>query len=176
MTRKIEQLMATVFGFYISEKDFQVSEMFHGNPISLVDAVLKEPKADYGKTPQRSKEDYVNWLKNKTKRAAIEIINLMEKTGNSPGVNVVRYQLIKSATSTAANYRAACRARSTNEFFAKMCIVVEEADETQFWLEVLEESEIKINNDVVHKHYQEWTEIVKIVTSAKAKAAARKKN
>lgn len=175
MTRKIEQLLAAVFGFYVSEKGFRREDMFQENLGNSSGDTLEEPKAEYGSASRRSKEEYVNWLKNKTKRAAIEIINLMEKTGNSPGINVVRYQIIKSATSTAANYRAACRARSTNEFFAKICIVVEEADETQFWLEILEESEIKVDNEVVRMHYKEWTEIVKIVTSAKSKAATRKK-
>ncbi|WP_443634953.1 four helix bundle protein [Candidatus Marifrigoribacter sp. Uisw_064] len=51
---------------------------------------------------------------------------------NSKASSVVSYQLIKSVTSTAANYRAACRARSKKEFFSKICIVVEEADETEF--------------------------------------------
>ena len=54
-----------------------------------------------------------------------------------------------------------------------MCIVVEEADETQFWLEILNESHIKVDKSAIKKHHIEWTEIVKIVTSAKA--AARKK-
>jgi four helix bundle protein len=49
-------------------------------------------------------------------------------------------QLLRSGTSVAANYRAACRARSKREFVAKLCIAVEEADETVFWLELLLES------------------------------------
>jgi len=47
------------------------------------------------------------------------------------------YQLIKSSTSVAANWRAATRARSDAEFYSKICIVVEECDETQFWIEYL---------------------------------------
>ena len=52
----------------------------------------------------------------------------------------MKRQLLRSATSVAANYRAACRARSSAEFHAKLSIVVEEADETVFWLELLSES------------------------------------
>ncbi|MEJ7662341.1 MAG: four helix bundle protein [Hymenobacter sp.] len=51
-------------------------------------------------------------------------------------------QLLQSATSVAANYRAACRGRSGAEWYAKLCICVEEADETQFWLELLGDAEI----------------------------------
>lgn len=57
-------------------------------------------------------------------------------------LRIVGKQLIRASTSVAANYRAVCRARSKAEFCAKMNIVVEEADETLFWLEVLEETAI----------------------------------
>ncbi|MEO0731384.1 MAG: four helix bundle protein [Bacteroidota bacterium] len=121
--------------------------------------------------PGMNKDEYVTWLKAKTKQAALTVINLMEKTKSSPGINVVRYQLIKSATSTAANYRAACRARSKREFYAKICIVVEEADETQFWLEVLRDSDLRVDKERINEQYEEWTEIVRIVTSAKHKSS-----
>lgn len=122
----------------------------------MASALVGDPKRQYGQ--RKSREEYITWLQNKTKRAAIEIVNLMEKTGNSPGINVVRYQIIKSATSTAANYRAACRARSKNEFYAKLCIVVEEADETLFWLEILAESDINVDTSTVRQFQKEWLE------------------
>lgn len=50
---------------------------------------------------------------------------------------IIGKQLLRSATSVAANYRAVCRARSRADFVAKMGVVVEEADETEFWLELL---------------------------------------
>lgn len=55
---------------------------------------------------------------------------------------VIGRQLLRSGTSVGANYRAACRARSRAEFVAKLGIVLEEVDETVFWLELLQESEI----------------------------------
>lgn len=66
----------------------------------------------------------------------------------------------------ASNYRSACRARSGNEFFSKMCIVVEEADETMFWLEMLSESGI-ISQNSISEIYKENEEIVKIMATIK---------
>ena len=83
-------------------------------------------------------EEFATWFKKKTKTFAIEVTKFLEKIPNSPSIKVIRFQLIKSVISTAANYRAVCRARSDNEFYAKYCIVVEEADETLFWLEMIE--------------------------------------
>ena len=59
--------------------------------------------------------------------------------------SVITYQLVKSATSTGANYRAACRARSKKEFFSKICIVVEEADESEYWLEIIRDAGLSRN-------------------------------
>lgn len=66
----------------------------------------------------------------------------------------------------AANYRAACRARSSKEFFAKLSIVVEETDETLFWLEVLEEAEM-ITAEKLTFLKAETTEILKILAKAR---------
>jgi len=60
----------------------------------------------------------------------------------SKASSVIIYQLVKSATSTGANYRAACIARSKAEFFSKICIVVEEADESVYWLEVINDANL----------------------------------
>jgi len=62
-----------------------------------------------------------------------------KKNNASP---VVSYQLIKSATSTRANYRAACKERSKAEFFSKICIVAEEADESEYWLEIIGDTDL----------------------------------
>lgn len=74
--------------------------------------------------------------------------------------------LLRSSTSMAANYRAACRARSSKEFFAKLSIVVEETDETLFWLEVLEEAEM-ITAEKLTFLKAETTEILKILAKAR---------
>lgn len=76
-------------------------------------------------------------LKLRTKKFSLEIINLVESLPNSISCRVIANQIIRSGTSVAANYRSACRARSDKEFISKMNIVLEEADETVFWLEII---------------------------------------
>ena len=73
---------------------------------------------------------------------------------------------MRSATSVAANYRAACRARSTREFFAKISIVIEEADETLFWLELLEETNI-ISPEKLSLLKSDISEVLKITATAR---------
>ncbi len=87
-----------------------------------------------------SKSEFIEEIKNRTKQLAVSVILFSEDIRKSEVGKVIVKQLIRSATSTAANYRAACIARSKKEFYAKMSIVVEEADETLFWLEVLNEA------------------------------------
>jgi four helix bundle protein len=67
----------------------------------------------------------------------IAVIKLTKVFPLSQESKVITYQIIKSASSTAANYRAACRAKSTKDFIAKLGIVEEECDETAFWLELI---------------------------------------
>lgn len=74
--------------------------------------------------------------------------------------------MLRSATSTAANYRATCRARSLKEFYSKISIVVEEADESCFWLEILEESEI-LPRQKLKLIYQEGKEILLMMAKAR---------
>ena len=74
--------------------------------------------------------------------------------------------MIRSSTSVAANYRAVCRARSDRERYAKLCVVVEEADETQFWLEILVESDLIRIAEFLNIQ-QEVEEIVKVMTTYK---------
>ena len=82
--------------------------------------------------------DYNKIFSDRTKKLAISIINELSEISFSDKVSVIRKQIFRSSSSTASNYRAMCRARSNNEKYAKICIVVEEADETVFWLEVIE--------------------------------------
>lgn len=76
-------------------------------------------------------------LKERTKSFAIRIIRLFRSLPHSPDAQTLGRQILRSGTSVAANYRAVCRARSKAEFISKMGVVVEEADETVFWLELL---------------------------------------
>ena len=81
-------------------------------------------------------------FKRRTKAFALRILKLVDALPKTTAGRALASQIVRSGTSVAANYRAACRARSTADFIAKMGIVEEEADETLFWLELLEESEL----------------------------------
>jgi four helix bundle protein len=81
-------------------------------------------------------------LKNRAKEFAIRIVKLFRALPRTDEARVIGRQVLRSGTSVAANYRAACRARSKAEFIAKIGVVVEEADETVFWLELLIETDI----------------------------------
>jgi len=73
----------------------------------------------------------------RTKQFALAVVTLVEDLPVGRTADVIGKQLLRSGTSVGANYRAACRARSRREFIAKMGIVEEEADESQFWLDLL---------------------------------------
>src|SRR5690242_13786408 len=81
-------------------------------------------------------------LKDRTKRFALRVIRLSRSLPASPEVRIIGNQVLRSATSVAANYRAACRARSRAEFLAKLGIVIEEADESALWLELLADAQV----------------------------------
>ena len=73
----------------------------------------------------------------RTKAFALAVIGIVEQLPHGRTADVLGKQLLRAGTSVGANYRAACRARSRREFIAKMGIVEEEADESQFWLELM---------------------------------------
>jgi len=79
-------------------------------------------------------------LRDWTKRFALRILKLCDSLPKTEAARAISRQLVRSGTSVAANYRAAGRARSRAEFVAKMGVVVEEADESVFWLELLVDS------------------------------------
>lgn len=115
-------------------------------------------------------------LKNRTKRFAIESIYLVRELNKSPEAWVVGKQFLRSATSVAANYRAACRARSDQEFASKIGIVVEEADESAFWLEIMTEAEISTGEPVqkLEKEANELTAIMNATRYSVLKRLGRK--
>ena len=78
-------------------------------------------------------------LQRRMRYLAVATIQLTNDLPRTRAADVISRQLVRSVTSVAANYRAACRARSRREFVAKMGIVEEEADETTFWLELLDD-------------------------------------
>ena len=90
------------------------------------------------KVVRSSKMEFAERMKQRTKQFAIDIIKMYKEMPVSDDARILGRQLIKAATSVASNYRAVCRARSDREFFAKLSIVVEEADESIFWMELIE--------------------------------------
>ena len=78
----------------------------------------------------------------RTKRFALRVISLVAASPKTIEGRAIANQLVRCGTSVAANYRSACRARSRSEFVAKMGVVLEEADETQLWLELIIESKL----------------------------------
>ena len=112
-------------------------------------------------------------MKRRTKEFAKEIILLCRKLPNNREGRLIGDQIFRSGTSIAANYRSACRARSRAEFISKLSIVEEEADETLFWLEIIEEIKI-FQYAKLDALMKENDEILSIVV-ASIRTAKRKK-
>ena len=100
-------------------------------------------------------------LKNRTKKFALRIIKLIEALPRTTSSKAIGNQLIRIGTSVGANYRAACRARSTKEFAAKLGLVIEEADESAFWMELIIEGKI-MKNTLVQPLLDEASKLIAI--------------
>ena len=105
-------------------------------------------------------------LKKRTKAFALRILKLVDALPKTTAGRALASQIVRSGASAAANYRAACRAKSTADFIAKMGIVEAEADETLFWLELLEESQL-VGAAKLTAVKQEANELMAIVASIK---------
>ena len=114
-------------------------------------------------------------LKDRTFRFSIDVIDLVELLPNKKATSVISYQILKSGTSVGANYRAARRARSDKEFISKINIVLEEADETLFWLEIIKVKKWIKGNDL-EKLLKESDELTAIFTSTLKTMNQKKSN
>jgi len=90
-------------------------------------------------------------------------------------MRIIGRQFLRSGTSLAANYRAACRARSAADFISKISVVCEETDETLFWLELLVEAEL-VTSTVVGSLMKECEELLKICSASLATAKRNRKS
>ena len=106
-----------------------------------------------------------NELELRTKNFSLLVIDLVEKLPNSISIRAVANQIVRSGTSVGANYRAVCRARSDREFVAKMNIVLEEADETLFWIEIIMAKKW-ISNSELEVVWKEGNELTAIFVSS----------
>jgi four helix bundle protein len=108
-------------------------------------------------------------LLDRTKKFAVRTVQLFRSLSRSPEAQVLGKQLLRSGTSVAANYRAACRSRSRAEFISKVGIVVEEADESAFWIEFLCDAGI-VKKERVSELLKEAQELTAIFTVSRQTA------
>ncbi len=104
-------------------------------------------------------------FKDRAKKLALKIIELVEELPNRKAADVIGRQLLRSATSVGANYRSACRGRSTADVLSKLAIVEEEADESVYWMELLVEAHI-IPESRVTELMRETNEIVAMTVAS----------
>ncbi len=115
----------------------------------------------------------IELLKNRFKTWSIQVILFSRNFPEKYEFRAIRNQIVRSATSSAANYRAACRAKSGKDFINKLKIVEEELDETMFWIELVTELE-KTFSTKSEAIYKEANELLSIVV--KSISTARKSN
>jgi four helix bundle protein len=104
-------------------------------------------------------------FKSRTKQLALRVIRLVESLPKSTTGRVIGRQVLRSATSVGANYRAACRAKSVADMIAKLSIVEEEADETLYWLELIVEADL-VPEARLRELMQETDEITAMIVSS----------
>jgi four helix bundle protein len=112
------------------------------------------------------KIDFIENFKLRTKKFVVDNIKLFKILPKTEEAKIIGRQLLRSSSSVGANYRAACRARSKAEFHSKLAIVVEEADESVFWMEILIEAEI-LKTEQIEILMNEANEILKVVAKAR---------
>ena len=113
--------------------------------------------------------DFNEKYRKRTKMFAVQIVRFYSlNCKNTDELRILGKQLLRSGTSVAANFRAFTRGRSEAEKYSKLCIVVEEADETQFWLELMVGSEL-VKPEIIEPISTEIEELVKIFTVTKSK-------
>lgn len=105
-------------------------------------------------------------MKRRTKRFALDVIQLAPKLPKTTEGRVVGNQLIRSGTSVGANYRAACRGKPKADFFAKLDIAEEGADESCYWMEIIIEGKI-LSQEGVHSLLKEANEITAIIVASR---------
>ena len=104
-------------------------------------------------------------FKARTKKLAVTIIKQMDVLPRSRAADVIAKQIIRSGTSIGANYRAACRAKSTPDMINKLKIVEEESDETMYWLEILVEAGLA-PKEQIRDLYKETNEILSMTIAS----------
>ncbi len=104
-------------------------------------------------------------LKQRTKAFGLRIMKLVDALPKSISGRAIANQLVRAGTAVGANYRAACRGRPKAEFIAKLGVVIEEADECEYWLELIMDAEL-LPQDKVHALHQEAHELAAIIVAS----------
>ncbi|MEO8885207.1 MAG: four helix bundle protein [Mucilaginibacter sp.] len=110
--------------------------------------------------------DFAETIRNRTKKFVVDNIRFYRTLPKTEEAKIIGRQLLRSSSSVGANYRAACRARSKAEFHSKLSIVVEEADESLFWMEVLIEAEV-VKQTELNYLTDEANQILKIAAASR---------
>lgn len=108
-------------------------------------------------------------LRARTRVFALRIVKLVQALPKNSIADVLGKQVLRSATSVGANYRAACRAASKAMFLSKLSIVVEEADETIYWLELIRDAEL-VKPDLLADLIHEAEQLTKIMSASRKTA------
>jgi four helix bundle protein len=124
---------------------------------------------------QSTKVDRTADLKARTKQFALRVMKLVDALPRTIQGRAIASQIIRSATSVAANYRAACRARSRAEFIAKIGVVEEEADETSFWLELIVDSAL-LTEARIRPLLTETGELIAIMAASRKSAISNRQS
>ena len=114
-------------------------------------------------------------LRDRTKRFALDVIRFCRKLPRTDEARVIGRQLLRAGTSVGANYRGVCRARSDPEFIAKLGVVIEEADESAYWLEILVDGEVVHPSPVQRALHQEAEELTRMFVSSRETVRCRLK-
>lgn len=122
-----------------------------------------------------SQPNFNEHIRERTLKMSLEVYNLLAKKQVSEITRPIIHQIIRSSSSVASNYRAATRGRSDSEFFSKICIVVEECDETKFWLEYLTRVGL-FNQPETMILRSEVEELIKLFTATKKKMKEKLQN
>jgi four helix bundle protein len=108
-------------------------------------------------------------LRARTRAFSLRVVKLVQSLPKNMVADVIGKQVLRSATSVGANYRAACRAQSDAMFISKLSIVVEEADETVYWLELIRDAGL-VKPDLLAELIDEAEQILKIMAASRKTA------
>jgi len=122
----------------------------------------------------KERTDFAEAFRQRTKKFVVDNIKLFRTLPKTEGAKIIIRQLLRSSSSVGSNYRAACRTRSQAEFHAKLSIVVEEADESAFWMEILADAEV-VKPDELTYLMHEANQILKVVSASRKTVSENRK-